>query len=64
MIQQQQPFNDDALYKFTFYITLTVAAWYASQHTWCLFQARINWEVCGRKGGEERLDGVGIFVAE
>jgi len=23
---------------------------YASQHTWCLSQARINWEGCGRKG--------------
>jgi len=23
---------------------------YASQHIWCLSQARINWEGCGRKG--------------
>jgi len=23
---------------------------YASQHTWCLSQVRINWEGCGSKG--------------
>jgi len=23
---------------------------YASQHIWCLSQARINWQGCGRKG--------------
>jgi len=23
---------------------------YATQHTWCLSQARINWDGCGRKG--------------
>jgi len=44
------------------------ATGYASQHIWCLSQARINWEGCGRKGikkmGNERggslisLDGV------
>jgi len=26
------------------------ATMYASQHIWCLFQARIKWEGCGRKG--------------
>jgi len=26
------------------------ATGYASQHIWCLSQARINWEDCGRKG--------------
>jgi len=26
------------------------ATGYASQHTWCLSQARINWEVCDKKG--------------
>jgi len=26
------------------------ATGYASQHIWCLSQARIKWEGCGRKG--------------
>jgi len=26
------------------------ATGYASQHIWCLSQARINWEGCARKG--------------
>jgi len=26
------------------------ATGYASQHIWCLSQAKINWEGCGRKG--------------
>jgi len=26
------------------------ATGYAIQHIWCLFQARIEWEGCGRKG--------------
>jgi len=29
---------------------LSHATGYASQHIWCLSQARINWEDCGRKG--------------
>jgi len=29
---------------------LNQGTWYTSQHTWCLFQARINREGCDRKG--------------
>ena len=29
---------------------------YAIQHILCLFQARINWEVCGKKGGLMEVD--------
>jgi len=29
---------------------LNQATGYASQHIWCLSQARINWEGCARKG--------------
>jgi len=33
-----------------FYAYFNQATGYASQHIWCLFQARINWEGCARKG--------------
>ena len=38
---------------------------YASQHIWCLSQARINWEGCGRKGIWRKnggIDGVGLLI--
>jgi len=34
----------------TLSLTDSQAIGYASQHTWCLSQARINWEGCVRKG--------------
>ena len=34
------------------------ASRYAIQHTWCLFQARINWEGCGRKGIWRKIGGM------
>jgi len=33
-----------------FRLGMNQATGYASQHIWCLSQARINWECCGRKG--------------
>jgi len=33
-----------------FIYLLVKATGYASQHIWCLSQARINWEGCARKG--------------
>jgi len=32
---------------------------YASQHIWCLSQARINWEGCARKGIRRKNGGDG-----
>jgi len=31
------------------------ASRYAIQHIWCLSQARINWEGCGRKGIRRKI---------
>jgi len=44
-----------------------MAAGYASHHIWCLSQARINWEDCGRKGiwhknGEVKVKEVGHWL--
>ena len=36
------------------------ATGYASQHIWCLSQARINWEGCARKGIRHENGGDGI----
>jgi len=33
-----------------YFLILFQATGCASYHTWCLCQARINWESCGRKG--------------
>jgi len=32
------------------FVLIPFATGYASQHIWCLSQARINWESCVRKG--------------
>ena len=32
-----------------FFIFLNQTTGYASQHIWCLSEARINWDGCGRK---------------
>ena len=34
------------------------ASRYAIQHIWCLSQARINWEGCGRKGIRRKIGGM------
>ena len=34
------------------------ATGYASQHIWCLSQARIKWEGCGRKGIRRKNGGM------
>ena len=34
----------------TISLSLNQATGYASQHIWCLSQARIKWEGCSRKG--------------
>jgi len=34
------------------------ATGYASQHIWCLSQARINWEGCARKGIRDNMMGM------
>ena len=42
------------------------ATGYASQQIWCLYQARINWEGCGRKGirlKNRRQDGGGSLIS-
>ena len=35
------------------------ATGYASPHFWCLFQVRINWEGCARKGIQRKNGGYG-----
>ena len=49
--------------KFSFTVGFQVlenqATGYASQHTWCLSQARKNWEGCGRKGIRHKNGGDG-----
>jgi len=37
---------------------------YASQHIWCLSQARINWEGCSMKGVSRKNGGMGMWVAD
>jgi len=34
------------------------ATGYATQHIWCLSQARINWEGCDRKGIQHKKWGI------
>ena len=49
-----------------FQVTLNHATRYASQHIWCLSQARIKWEGCGRKGIRRkpgRDDGGGSLIS-
>jgi len=39
------------------YYTVNQATGYASQHIWCLSQARINWEGCGKKDIQRKNGG-------
>jgi len=51
--QQSEHEGDEAtklIYTVCICILCNQATGYASQHIWCLFQARINWEGCSRKG--------------
>ena len=47
------------------YVVRWQATGYASQHIWCLSQARINWEGCGRKGIRRKngADGGGSLIS-
>jgi len=40
------------------------ATWYGIQHIWCLSQARINWEGCGKKGIWPKNGGWWWWVAD
>ena len=48
---------------FKMLLEINQATRYASQHIWCMSQARINWEGCARKdiqrknGGDSRYGG-------
>jgi len=56
------------LFKITFVschpVSKKQATGYASQHIWCLSQARINWDGCGRKGIRHKNGGWWRWVAD